>query len=78
MRIISLLFLIQTTANAFFSINYSADESQPKLMTSSGVFKDVPSAVHIADIYARLGGLSPLLREGFGKNLHNSTFVKKN
>ena len=64
MRLVTLLFLIQTTANAFFSINYSADEGHPALMTSPGVFLDVPSAEHVADIYARLSGLPPLLSEG--------------
>ena len=64
MRVIALLFLIQTTANAFFSINYSAEESHPALMTSPSVFKEVPTAEHVADIYARLSGLPPLLREG--------------
>jgi hypothetical protein len=60
----SLFVVILTTANAFFSINYSADENHPALMTSSSVFKEAPNAVHIADIYSRLSGLPPLLNEG--------------
>ena len=64
MRLLAALFLVQTTVDAFFSINYSANEGQPALMTLPGVFKDVPNAEHIADIYARLSGLPPILREG--------------
>jgi hypothetical protein len=57
--------LLQATANnAFFSINYSAEENHPALMTSPVVFKEAPNAEQVADIYARLSGISPLLSEG--------------
>ena len=64
MRVLAALILLQSTVNAFFSINYSANEGHPALMTLPGVFKDVPNAEHVADIYARLSGLPPILREG--------------
>jgi hypothetical protein len=65
-RLVSLIFLLQATANhAFFSINYSAEENHPALMTSPVVFKEAPNAEQVADIYARLSGISPLLSEGY-------------
>jgi hypothetical protein len=65
MRLIVVFCLIQYTVNAFFSINYSADESHPALMTLPGVFMEAPTPEHVADIYTRLSGLPPILREGF-------------
>ena len=63
-RFVALLFLYQSTVQAFFSINYAADENHPMLMTSPGVFKEAPQAEHVADIYARLSGNSPIFWEG--------------
>ena len=62
-RFIALFFLFQAV-QAFFSINYAADESHPMLMTSPGVFKEAPQAEHVADIYARLSGNPPIFWEG--------------
>lgn len=67
------LLVVQTTVNAFFSVNYAADESHSALMTLPNVFLTVPSAEHVADIYARLSGLPPLLREGSVANRLFST-----
>jgi hypothetical protein len=64
MRFLVAFCLLHATAQAFFSINYAADESHPSLMTPPGVFKDAPKAEHVADIYARLSGRAPLFWEG--------------
>lgn len=64
MKFFVALLVVQTTVNAFFSVNYAADESHSALMTLPNVFLTVPSAEHVADIYARLSGFPPLLREG--------------
>ena len=63
--VVAFVCLLQTlTVQAFFSINYVADESHPALMTPPGVFKEAPQAEHVADIYARLSGQPPLFWEG--------------
>ena len=67
-RFVALFFLFQAV-QAFFSINYAADESHPMLMTSPGIFKEAPQAEHVADIYARLSGNPPIFWEGMQCNL---------
>ena len=64
MKFFVALLVIQTTVNAFFSVNYASDESHSALMTLPNVFLTVPNAEHVADIYVRLCGLPPLLVEG--------------
>ena len=68
MKFFMALVVVVTTVNAFFSVNYAADESHSALMTLPNVFLTVPNAEHVADIYARLCGLPPILREGPGAN----------
>ena len=48
-----------------YSVYYKATEDGPKLISGELVaFAEPPSSNHIADIYARLSGLAPILREG--------------
>jgi hypothetical protein len=70
--------LLPCAVQAFFSINYAADESHPKIMTQPGFFKDAPTPDHVADIYSRLSGHAPLLWEGrivtIREKMHRRTF----
>ena len=68
MKFFVAFLVVQTSVNAFFSVNYVADESHSALMTQPNVFLTVPNAEQVADIYARLCGLPPLLTEGPGTN----------
>ena len=52
------------TSQAFYSVNYIASSNHPQVVGQVGSFKNAPDADHVADIYTRLGGLNPLLREG--------------
>ena len=64
-KLVILLCLLSSSVHAFFSINYFANgDEHPALMTSAGVFKQAPSADQVADIYARLSRLNPIMWEG--------------
>ena len=64
-KLILLLCLLNSGVDAFFSINYFANgDEHPALMTSAGVFKQAPSADQVADVYARLSRLHPIMWEG--------------
>lgn len=55
-----------------FSVNYLAGSEHPQLVNADTVIKVSPSALHIADLYARLSGISPILSEGTIKITLNS------
>jgi hypothetical protein len=57
-------------ASAFYSISYSADENYPQIVGSPVVFKVPPSPEHVADIFSRLSGKAPILREGVFLKFH--------
>ena len=51
--------------NGFYSINFAVNDDKAVNVVGAGqTFSGPPSAEHVADIYARLSGLPPLLREG--------------
>lgn len=64
MYIILRCVFLHFAAHAFYSVNYIASKDHPQVVGQVGSFKNAPDAEHIADVYARLGGLAPLLREG--------------
>lgn len=62
-----------TPALSFYSISYAATSKYHQVQGQVGqTFIEAPSAEHVADMYARLSGLPPLLREGKGKTHHVS------
>lgn len=48
---------------SFYSINYIAGDESSKIKNDNQIFIQSPSALHVADIYTRLSGLTPLLYE---------------
>jgi len=51
-------------AKASLSINYYSPSKISDIFGKILTFVEMPSSIHIADISARLGGLTPILREG--------------
>lgn len=63
--IISLLLLSKVILiHASYSLSYYSNEATKILNAGLHSFQDTPTAQHIADIYTRISGLSPILREG--------------
>jgi hypothetical protein len=54
--------ILLASAEAFFSVSYYGPEGA--IVNTGAYFVEAPSADHIADIYFRLSGLPPILREG--------------
>ena len=64
-----LIFLSIIISTVFsYSIHYYSNTDGSKVVdvVNSGLstFRDAPSAEHVADIYARVSGLHPILSEG--------------
>ena len=51
-------------AKASLSISYYSPSKIADIFGKILTFAEMPSSIHIADISARLGGLTPILREG--------------
>ena len=62
--ILSLLLLSSRVIHASYSLSYYSNEVTKILNAGLHSFQDTPSAHHIADIYTRISGLSPIFREG--------------
>ena len=59
------LFLSSRVIHASYSLSYYSNEVTTKILNAGlHSFQDTPSAHHIADIYTRISGLSPIFREG--------------
>jgi len=53
-----------SSVSCFYSIGYVSKHPQAQLQGQTGqTFIEAPSAEHVADLYARLSGFPPLLRE---------------
>jgi hypothetical protein len=63
-RVLALLLPVAVSAN--YAIHYSSTNLHPQVVRNGDEvkFAKPPSAEHVADIYARLSGLPPLLHEG--------------
>ena len=59
----SLCFLFPT-ASALYSIHYYAPSGHAEVVGDELEFSRSPSAMQVADIYARLGGHAPIMKEG--------------
>lgn len=59
------LLLIIPTISALYSIHYYAPSEHAGVVGEEVEFSRTPSALQVADIYARLVGHAPLLHEGF-------------
>lgn len=51
-------------SHAYLSLNYYSEEAAKIIGGAELSFHETPTAEHIADIYLRIGGLNPILREG--------------
>ena len=59
------LFLSSRVIHASYSLSYYSNEGTTKILNAGlHSFQDTPSAHHIADLYTRISGLSPIFREG--------------
>ncbi len=63
-RCLNFLLLSQSVVG-LYSVHYIASEEQPQFTGKQSFFAKAPDAIHVADMYARMSGLPPLLREGF-------------
>jgi hypothetical protein len=61
---LSLFLLLLPIIEATYSIHYYAGISESKIVNTDSTFVASPDAIHVADIYARISGLTPLLSEG--------------
>jgi len=50
-------------SDAFYSLNFFSGKAKFEVVNTGTFFRDAPSALHVADIYARISGLAPILRE---------------
>jgi hypothetical protein len=50
--------------SAVFSLHYVAKSHHPAVVGEEAKFLHAPNALQVADIYSRVSGLAPLLREG--------------
>ena len=67
--IISIFMLSRVVLiSASYSLSYYSNEATKILNAGLHSFQDTPTAQHIADIYTRISGLSPILREGIMLN----------
>ncbi len=57
--------------SALYSVHYVAGSEHPQLVGKQGFFNNAPEPMHVADMYARLSGYSPLLSEGFFYNIES-------
>lgn len=62
--IVNLFLLFPALISAKYSVHYVKGVGNPKLIGERAEFTASPSAEHVADIYTRLSGLAPILREG--------------
>jgi len=53
-----------TTALSSYSLGYYSQSFSKILNAGIHYFRDAPTAEHVADIYSRISGAAPLLREG--------------
>ena len=58
----SVLFLLVPVANAAFSVHFTSNHQEVKVADNH--FKNNLKAEHVADMYARVAGMAPLLHEG--------------
>jgi len=67
--VLSFFSLSVEVVSGFYSIGYASKHPQAQLQGEIGqTFIEAPSAEHVADLYARLSGFPPLLREGESTN----------
>ena len=65
------LFISSRVIHASYSLSYYSNEVTTKILNAGlHSFQDTPSAHHIADIYTRISGLSPIFREGEILHIH--------
>lgn len=62
--IVAVIFTFQCV-QASLSISYYSPSKVSDIFGKILTFAEMPSSIHIADITARLGGITPILREGF-------------
>ena len=60
---LKLLFVIPSVF-AYYSVHYAENAQNALILDKPLAFANEPSALHIADIYARLSGAAPLLHAG--------------
>ena len=58
------LFASTNAEGSGFTMTYFAKEGHPQMVNSGIAAKSAPNAFQVADLYARLSGLSPLMLEG--------------
>ena len=57
-------FLLACPVAALYSMHFVPGADHIKILGNHGRFLKSPEASHVADIYARLAGVSPILQEG--------------
>ena len=58
------LFFLFPAVTALYSIHYYAPSGHPGVVGNEMEFSRSPSAMQVADIYARLGNHAPIMKEG--------------
>jgi hypothetical protein len=61
---VKFLFLIFPTISALYSIHYYAPSEHAGVVGDEVEFSRTPTAMQVADIFARVAGRAPLLHEG--------------
>jgi len=62
--IISMLFSLLVTCECHFSMGYIHDSIKSPIVNAGIEMSSAPDAAHVADLYARLSGMPPLLSSG--------------
>jgi len=67
---LALLLISLMTCECHFSMGYIHGASKSPIVNAGMEMLSMPDAAHVADLYARLSGMSPLLSSGnFGRHL---------
>lgn len=61
----ALFALLASPVAALYSVHFMPGAGHSNVVRKPGVFATAPDAAQVADIYARLAGIAPVLHEGF-------------